>query len=110
VASSRERGKAKEERRSGGQPFEPLSDALILAAVERAERHRSARLADTAGVSFRDLVEHLGLVHGPWTTRRMRPHVERLRTAGLLARTRRQGSDWWSLTPAGAPPAHRCPP
>jgi hypothetical protein len=100
VGSSRKRGKAKD-RRSGGPPSEPLPDALILAAVERAERHRSPRPAEALGVSFRDLVEHLGLVHSPWTTRRMRPDVERLRTAGLLARTRRQGSDWWSLTPAG---------
>lgn len=101
MASSRKRSNGTKSRMSRARPFEPPSDALILAAVDRAERHRPPHLVEVPGVLFAEVVEHLGLVHSPWTTRRVRPHVERLHEAGLLGRSRRDGSYKWSLMPAG---------
>jgi hypothetical protein len=78
--------------------FEPVSDDVVLAAVERAERHRE-REGD--GVMMSDIVEHLGFVHGSWTTRRLRPQIEVFIAAGLLVRSREHGVTVWGLTSSG---------
>jgi hypothetical protein len=78
--------------------FEPVSDDLVLAAVARAERHRE-REGD--GVMMSDIAEHLGFVHGSWTTRRLRPQIEGFIAAGLLVRSRRHGVVIWGLTSGG---------
>jgi hypothetical protein len=39
-----------------------------------------------------DIAEHLGFVHGSWTTRRLRPQIEAFIAAGLLVRSHRPGS------------------
>jgi hypothetical protein len=41
--------------------FEPVSNELVLAAVERAERHRGR---EGEGVMMSDVAEHLGFVYG----------------------------------------------
>jgi hypothetical protein len=78
--------------------FEPVSDALVLAAVERAERHRER---EGEGVMMSDIAEHLGFVHGSWTTRRLRPQLDALIAEGSLARSRRHGVVVWELTAVG---------
>ena len=78
--------------------FEPVSDDLVLAAVERAERHRER---EGEGVMMSDIAEHLGFVHGSWTTRRLRPQIEAFIAAGLLVRSRRHGVVVWGLTSSG---------
>lgn len=79
-------------------PAETLPDDLILAALDRAERHgRGAG----PGVLFAHVVEHLGLRHGSWTTRRTRPRFEALEQAGLIERLRRHGLVLWTLTGEG---------
>jgi hypothetical protein len=78
--------------------FEPVSDELVLAAVERAERHRER---EGEGVMMSDIAEHLGFVHGSWTTRRLRPQIEAFIAAGLLVRSRRHGVVVWGLTSSG---------
>jgi hypothetical protein len=78
--------------------FEPVSDDLVLAAVDRAERHRE-REGD--GVMMSDIAEHLGFVHGSWTTRRLRPQIEAVIAAGLLVRSRRHRVVIWGLTSSG---------
>jgi hypothetical protein len=78
--------------------FEPVSDALVLAAIERAECHRER---EREGVMMSDIAEHLGFVHGSWTTRRLRPHLDALIAEGLLARSRRHGVVVWELTDDG---------
>jgi hypothetical protein len=78
--------------------FEPVSDELVLAAVERAERHRERQ---GEGVMMSDIAEHLGFVHGSWTTRRLRPQIEAFIAAGLLVRLRRHGVMVWGLTSSG---------
>jgi hypothetical protein len=68
--------------------FELVPDDLVLAAVERAERHRERK---GEGVMMSDIAEHLGFVYGSWTTRRLRPQIDAFIAAGLLVRSRRHG-------------------
>jgi hypothetical protein len=75
-----------------------VSDALVLAAVERAARHRER---EGEGVMMNDIAEHLGFVHGSWTSRRLRPQFDALIAEGSLARSRRHGVVVWALTEAG---------
>lgn len=91
---------SRESRDRGGElrRFEPVSDELVLAAVERAERHRERR---DEGVMMSDIAEHLGFVHGSWTTRRLRPQIEAFIADGLLVRSRRHGVVVWGLTSGG---------
>ncbi len=78
--------------------FEPVSDAAVLAAIDRAERHRGGT---GDGATMSNLAEHLGFVHGPWTARGLRPQLDALIDAEALERTRRQGMVWWVLTVKG---------
>lgn len=78
--------------------FEPVSDVLVLAAVERAERHRER---EREGVWLPVIAAHLGFVHGSWTTRRLRPQLQALGSAGALSPARRHGLVVWTLTSAG---------
>jgi hypothetical protein len=91
---------ARERQRLDGElgRFEPVSDALVLAAIERAERHRER---EREGVMMSDIAEHLGFVHGSWTTRRLRPQLDALIAKGLLALSRRHGVVVWELTDDG---------
>jgi hypothetical protein len=91
---------ARERQRLDGElgRFEPVSDGLVLAAFERAERHRER---EREGVMLSDIAEHLGFVHGSWTTRRLRPQLDALIAEGSLARSRRHGVVVWALTEAG---------
>ena len=68
--------------------FEPVSDAAVLAAIDRAERHRGGT---GEGARMSNLAEHLGFVHGPWTVRGLRPQLDALINAGALERARRAG-------------------
>jgi hypothetical protein len=55
--------------------FEPVSDAVVLAAIDRAERHRGGA---GEGARMSNLAEHLGFVHGAWTTHGLRPQLDAL--------------------------------
>jgi hypothetical protein len=78
--------------------FEPVTDAQILAAVERGEVHNER---ENKGVLRSDLAEHLGFVHNGWTTRQLRPQLDGLRSAGLLQDLRRHGLDLLAITSDG---------
>ena len=86
----------------GLRRFEPVSDTLILVALDRAERHARPNPWRETGVYWRPLVEHLGFLHAPWTTRKLRPQLEALIDAGLVTRTKNKGRVRWGLTDAGA--------
>jgi hypothetical protein len=87
-------------KRIRSESWRPPSDALVLAAVERARRH-DPRADDD--VTLRAIAEHLGMAWGPHASRRLRPILERLDgELGWLTRSRRRGGDHWSLTGAGA--------
>jgi hypothetical protein len=75
-----------------------VPDTLVLAAIERAERHRGR---EREGVMMSDVAEHLGFVHGSWTTRRLRPQLDALIAESSLAQSRRHGAVVWELTDDG---------
>lgn len=78
--------------------YEPVSGELVLAAVDRAQRHDEHGRED---VALAQIVAHLGFVRTGWTTRQLRPRLDALITNGLLVAGRRQGFDVWALTDAG---------
>ncbi len=81
------------------RPFaHPVSDALVLAAVERAEVHRAR---DEPGVFPRDVFQHMGFAYNAAATRQFRPHLDALVVAGLLEVASRRKVDLWVLTSAG---------
>jgi hypothetical protein len=61
-------------------PSGPVTDTEVLAAVARAERHE-------AGVSVREIANHLGWRYNGSATVRLRPHLGRLASARLLDST-----------------------
>jgi len=79
-------------------PDDLPSEELVLAAIERAERHRAW---DGPGVTRSSVVEHLGLRHTSHSSRRLRPTYEALLTAGLIDQPRRHGLKLWGLTSRG---------
>jgi hypothetical protein len=91
---------ARERRRLDSElgRFEPVPDTLVLAAIERAERHRGR---EREGVMMSDVAEHLGFVHGSWTTRLLRPQLDALIAESSLAQSRRHGAVVWELTDDG---------
>ena len=78
------------------RPFESVSDAQILAAIHRAEVHDEHDHASRS-----EIAAHLGFVHNSWTTRRLRPQLDALRSAGRVRDVRRYGLDLLALTDAG---------
>lgn len=90
--------------RSGLPPSElrpfahPVSDALVLAATERAERHRPR---DEPGVMLGDVFAHMGFVYNGAATRQLRPRLDALLSADALEHTRRHGIKLWVLTSKG---------
>ncbi len=80
-------------------PDAPLSDKLVLAAIERAERHRSSQ--SSPGIGLSTVKEHLGLPHHGGTTRRLRPYLQALEDAGLISQFRHKGCDVMTLTTRG---------
>lgn len=80
-------------------PVELPSDELLLAAFERAERHRDPERGP--GVLLATVKQHLGMVHHSGTTRALGPQLERLQADGLIRQFRQLGMVVWSLTAAG---------
>jgi hypothetical protein len=64
-------------------------DALILAALKRAELHRGR---DEPGAHYSSIVDHLGLRMGPSTGHKLRPRVREMEAAGLIRGFKRHGS------------------
>ena len=80
-------------------PAEMPSEDLVLAAIERAYRHRTNQ--QNPGVLLADVKAHLGLPRSGAATLRLRPIWENLQTLGLIEQFRLQGNLVWNLTPAG---------
>jgi hypothetical protein len=79
-------------------PAEQPSDELLLAAIDRAERHTGR---NEPGESLRRIAEHLGLPFHSGTSKRLRPQLDALHTAGLVEPLRRHGVNLWALTSNG---------
>lgn len=80
-------------------PYKPVSDTLVLAAIDRAQRHNPHGYDH--GVLWGSLVEHLGFAHSSATTVKLRPQVSRLKAAGLVERGKARGYTLWRLTSNG---------
>jgi hypothetical protein len=77
-------------------PYEPVSDELVLAAIDRAIRQGP----NTVWIVH--VAEHLGFRKQAHTTRKVRDQLERLRVQDrTVERLDRMGRDYWQLTPAG---------
>jgi hypothetical protein len=79
-------------------PAQP-SEEQVLAALERALRHR--RQPQSPGVLLSTIEEHLGLSRHGSDTRRLQPVVDALHVAGAIESSVRQGLTLWRLTSAG---------
>lgn len=79
-------------------PEDALSDALILAAIERAERHM---VRQERGALYGVVVDHLGLPRHSGTGRRFRPRLKELEATGIVESFRQHSCVVWTLTPKG---------
>lgn len=78
--------------------FHPVPENLVLAAVERAQRHES-RCAGP--IPMTRIAQHLGFAPGAYTTRNLRLPLATLVQAGALEHLPRFSRDRWALTSAG---------
>lgn len=74
------------------------SDALILAALERAQRHANR---ETLGVGYSEVVHHLGLPMHAGTGKRLRPRFRELEAAGLIVGTKYGSLVRYTITSKG---------
>jgi hypothetical protein len=77
---------------------QPPSFELVLAAVERAARHRARETDEVPGWA---VLEHLGLGRRSPDARRVRTQLAVLETEGSLRRSRRHGVPMWALASPG---------
>ena len=77
---------------------EDIPEELVLAAVERAERHRTL---DIPGVPIWEVLEHLDVARRGSTARRVKAHVAALEQARALKLVRSHGLPLWALTAKG---------
>jgi len=77
---------------------EVIPDVLVLAAVERAVRHR-ARAGNATPIW--EILRHLDIPVRSGAARRVRARVDELTAGGLLVYEPRRGRDAWRLTPNG---------
>jgi hypothetical protein len=92
----RVRARPRPARAGSSVRFVPVSDLLVLAAIERAECHEQLE-----GVQWRHVPMHLGFAPAAATTRKLRLQVDELIEAGEVRQFRRGGSKVWGLTDAG---------
>jgi hypothetical protein len=77
---------------------DPVLDALVLAAVERAERHR---VLSIDGVPAWEVLEHLNIAKRSAAARRVKARIAVLVAEGALERSREHGIPLSKLTTAG---------
>ncbi|HSZ14386.1 MAG TPA: helix-turn-helix transcriptional regulator [Solirubrobacteraceae bacterium] len=79
-------------------PVDEVSDVLVLAAVDRAERH-SASI--TKGVPIWQVLDHLAIASRTKRARRARALLQELEASGSLECVRRRSLPVWALTSRG---------
>ena len=77
-----------------------VSDVLVLAAIDRAERH-SSRGREARGVPVWAVLRHLDVASRSKRAREVRAQLDALEAAGSLERSRRHGAVVWVLTSRG---------
>jgi hypothetical protein len=85
-------------RSAATPPAEHPSDALTLAAVDRAQRHRGA---SPMPVAVWSILEHLAVRRRSAAARHVRRRLSALLAAGYLEHGRRGGIPTWALSSAG---------
>jgi|HubBroStandDraft_2_1064218.scaffolds.fasta_scaffold00023_20 hypothetical protein len=88
----------REPRTERTEPTGAPCDELILAAVDRAARHRAR---DTPAVPVWAILDHLALPRRSAGARHVRSRLNAMHAAGLLESARRHGIATWELTRAG---------
>jgi hypothetical protein len=76
-------------------PADAIPDEMVLAAIDRAARHRARDHADVPGWA---ITEHLGIGRRSAAARHVRSLLAALLEAGRLERSRRHGIPVWALT------------
>jgi len=74
-------------------------DELLLAAIDRADRHQAP--SHRPGIPLSIIKQHAGIPHTGWSTLQLRPQLERLEAAKLILRSKHHGNPLWTLTAAG---------
>jgi hypothetical protein len=77
---------------------ETVPDPLVLAAIDRAERHNPSR---PPGVPVWQVYDHLSIPKRSELAQHVRAQLDALEAAGSIARSRRQGVQTWALTSSG---------
>ncbi|HYM53920.1 MAG TPA: hypothetical protein VES97_01050 [Solirubrobacteraceae bacterium] len=85
----------------------PVTVPLLLAAIERAERHRAR---DTPDVPMWAILDHLDIARRSGRARSVRSTLGDLEAARMLVRSRRHGVAMWALTRAGRQRLRRAEP
>jgi hypothetical protein len=80
------------------EPAQPPSGELVLAALERAVRHRGE---ETRAAPIWAILDHLGLARRGSGARQVRGVLESLRTGRLIEPSRLHGGEAWELTASG---------
>jgi hypothetical protein len=76
---------------------DPIPDELILAALDRAVRHR-----DAGPVTVRSVHDHLALAPRSRAARHVRTRLDALAESGMVECSRARGFALWALTRAGS--------
>ena len=79
-------------------PADAIPDEMVLAAIDRAARHRAR---DHADVPVWAITEHLGIGRRSAAARHVRSRLVVLVEAGRLERSRRHGIPAWALRRSG---------
>jgi hypothetical protein len=79
-------------------PVHVIPDELVLAAIERAERHRTN---DVPGVPIWAITEHLGIARRSGSARHVRSRLRALEASWSLECLRVRSVQVWALTAAG---------
>ena len=77
-------------------PVDEVSDVLVLAAIDRAERHKERK-----GAPIWEVLGHLDIAWRTKRARQVRALLEALETSGSLERSRRHNVIVWTITSKG---------
>jgi len=79
-------------------PVDVVPDVLVLAAIDRAERHRGG---DARGVPVWHVMDHLDIPRRSGRARRLHARLDELEAAGSIERSRRHSNPVVALTSHG---------
>jgi hypothetical protein len=83
----------------GAPRAEEPSDELVLAALDRAARHRAR---DTGATPVWAIFEHLGISRRSAAARKVRIRLDVMHAAGWIALSRQHGVQAWEITGVGS--------